>query len=1016
MSGSFDAIHILQNTRRKEPTMKRHYAWSWPRPLSISLLLVVLGATALAQTTVPPGNVSGTWTVLGSPYRITGDIIVPNDSSLVIEPGVTVEFQGHYELLVNGRLLAIGTVADTILFTVKDTTGWSNRDTTLGGWKHIRLFEPSATNDSTILAYCRIEHGKAIGPNWPFNHGGAISIVGFNKVRISNCLIVNNMSGGQEGPAGGGVGVTSCDILITNNTIAYNYSSAGGGIHLSHSNSALLENTIRGNSATGNGGGIEILGDDTRPAVVSLVGDTLADNQAGPGAGGINAVDVDSLVLQSVTFLGNHANWGGGIGTFNSTLFLSDCSLIGNRSDWLGGGIAADFCDLSISGTEFLLNVSLDAAGAMHNDHCTVLLTNADISENTSGCDTLAGPAGGINAYATTLDVQDCQFQGNVTSGNGGAINGDSVTLTVTGTVITDNTARFAGGGMHLNRSIVEIRNSSVTYNAVGTDSIVGVGGGLRTVDSRVKIRDSEIDNNSTTGSGGGIATLSDDLIVDGTSLSSNQARWRGGGLVITGGTIALNNADLIGNVAGNDTIAGLGGGLDAAWSDITLAQCTVSGDTATTGAGMNLNNCDLYILEVLFDHNVARADGGALYYVADSTLSGLPFAVRIQDSQFEANSAANQSAGPRIVQSSTDSNQVTVTIDGCAFMENRSRSTTSLRLVGAFRNVSLINSVFLRNSSSMQASGAGFTGGWGTVANCLFAGNTAGSDSMNASGTGLSVIQDARVNVVNCTFADNEANAATALSMRTGGQAWLTNCIIWGNTGLPISLVTASWPTGCHLWVNHSLVEHGAGSINISDSLSNLHWGVGNLDEDPQFADSASGDYHLTAMSHCINAGIDSIEVGGRLIRAPNTDLEGNPRSAPAGTQPDMGAYEEGVTNPNGIHGDGPNDIPLSSALFQNYPNPFNPRTTIRYAVGGSQHVVQDQGIGDARGSSGSGVVRLVVYDVLGREVAVLVNEKKTAGYHQFTFDANALASGAYIYRLSVGDFVENRIMILVR
>ncbi len=212
---------------------------------------------------------------MGSPYLITGDITIPNDSSLRIEPGVTVEFQGHYELLVNGRLLAIGTQTDTILFTIKDTTGWSNRGTTLGGWKHIRLFEPAVTNDSTIFAFCRIQYGKAIGPNWPFNHGGGISVVGFNKVRISDCLIAYIMSGGEQGPSGGGVGVTSCDILLSGNTIVYNHSHAGGGIHLSHSNTILQYNLIRGNSATGNGGGIEILGDNTRPAVVTFLGDTV---------------------------------------------------------------------------------------------------------------------------------------------------------------------------------------------------------------------------------------------------------------------------------------------------------------------------------------------------------------------------------------------------------------------------------------------------------------------------------------------------------------------------------------------------------------------------------------------------------------------------------------------------------------------------------------------------------------------------------------------------------------------
>jgi hypothetical protein len=91
-----------------------------------------------AQTIVAPGEVSGTWEQSKSPYQITGNIYVSNDSTLIIEPGVRVEFLGHYELKVMGRLLAEGTQTDSILFTVNDTTGFFESDTSLGGWYGIR--------------------------------------------------------------------------------------------------------------------------------------------------------------------------------------------------------------------------------------------------------------------------------------------------------------------------------------------------------------------------------------------------------------------------------------------------------------------------------------------------------------------------------------------------------------------------------------------------------------------------------------------------------------------------------------------------------------------------------------------------------------------------------------------------------------------------------------------------------------------------------------------------------------
>jgi hypothetical protein len=82
----------------------------------------------------------------------------------------------------------------------------------------------------------------------------------------------------------------------------------------------------------------------------------------------------------------------------------------------------------------------------------------------------------------------------------------------------------------------------------------------------------------------------------------------------------------------------------------------------------------------------------------------------------------------------------------------------------------------------------------------------------------------------------------------------------------------------------------------------------------------------------------------------------------------------------------------PGSYELLQNYPNPFNPTTSIRYSVG----VVGGQS------SVVSSNVRLAVYDVLGREVAVLVDENKMPGNYEATFDASRLSSGVYFYRLT--------------
>lgn len=100
--------------------------------------------------------------------------------------------------------------------------------------------------------------------------------------------------------------------------------------------------------------------------------------------------------------------------------------------------------------------------------------------------------------------------------------------------------------------------------------------------------------------------------------------------------------------------------------------------------------------------------------------------------------------------------------------------------------------------------------------------------------------------------------------------------------------------------------------------------------------------------------------------------------------------------------------------SLAQNYPNPFNPVTTIGYRVpsGGSRN----SGSVTRNPQPETRAVRLAVYDLLGREVAVLVNEPKAVGENSVEFDAMGLASGVYIYRLQAGTNILAKTMVLLK
>ena len=95
----------------------------------------------------------------------------------------------------------------------------------------------------------------------------------------------------------------------------------------------------------------------------------------------------------------------------------------------------------------------------------------------------------------------------------------------------------------------------------------------------------------------------------------------------------------------------------------------------------------------------------------------------------------------------------------------------------------------------------------------------------------------------------------------------------------------------------------------------------------------------------------------------------------------------------------DGSNsEIPETIKLEQNYPNPFNPATTISYSIPSTSHV------------------RLSVFNILGQEVAVLINEVRETGFYNVEFSGVDLASGLYFYRLSTENFTQIKKMLLVK
>ena len=244
---------------------------------------------------------------------------------------------------------------------------------------------------------------------------------------------------------------------------------------------------------------------------------------------------------------------------------------------------------------------------------------------------------------------------------------------------------------------------------------------------------------------------------------------------------------------------------------------------------------------------------------------------------------------------------------------------------------------------------------------------------------------------IQNCAIVDNYGDYGAALKLGSSTQnetpVLIENCII-----------DNSCPWGIDLDYQEDA------NIDFTVRYSNIDggWeGVGNIDADPMFTDPENDDYTFLPDSPCIDAG--NPDAAYNDPEDPNNT--GWPLWPAQGTlRNDMGCYG----GPGAIElWDYQEDVPVrprppvqpaAVELRQNYPNPFNPTTTIEFTLPYPQDV------------------QLTVYNILGQQITMLTQGPHPAGVHQVLFNGADLSSGVYVYRLTAGDQVETRKMVLVR
>ncbi|MEK7263258.1 MAG: T9SS type A sorting domain-containing protein, partial [Bacteroidota bacterium] len=252
---------------------------------------------------------------------------------------------------------------------------------------------------------------------------------------------------------------------------------------------------------------------------------------------------------------------------------------------------------------------------------------------------------------------------------------------------------------------------------------------------------------------------------------------------------------------------------------------------------------------------------------------------------------------------------------------------------------------------------------------------------------------------IMNGGFLNGITNGCDWYAIFGGRQDWMYHW--YGGRETTIELSNTKNPAGSTLpqrWENNresllAYIEESLKGIRgiITDAQTDhqirARIDVQSIPNSPVFSDSMIGDYHRFILSGAYNL----------IISAPgyySDTVQNVVVTDTAVTYVNIALQKNTVFIPNEL-----SEQPQKFSLLQNYPNPFNPKTSIGFSL------------------LAMGNVSLKIYNIVGQEIATLLNNKKMeAGEHKMEFDASKLPSGVYLYRLTAGDYSETKKMIITK
>jgi len=370
------------------------------------ILLIAVSSIVFAETHISAGNISGTWSFEDSPYFVDGEITIPDDALLTIEPGVEIIFSDHYRFLIYGRLLAEGTQTDTICFSAEDSES---------GWGGLRFIDTILNEqNSSELIFCKLEDGNATQGGYHDKRGGALSCYNSSDIIINNCLFQNNSA-----DYGGAIIIRESDILMENSVVKNNYAyHDGGGIIISSNSDATLDNIeVTDNECHYDGGGIFVCSGSAPLITNSFISGNASIDWESAQGGGISCWGGNPLITNVV--VSDNFSQGGSGGlclVHNSNPILTDVQVKGNTAQYSGGGIGIYNSIINMAGVTVSRNISLaSTGGGIHfgygsgsvfdpENRCNIYLNNSFGALNT-GNDLRAYNSNTINVIVDTFTV-----------------------------------------------------------------------------------------------------------------------------------------------------------------------------------------------------------------------------------------------------------------------------------------------------------------------------------------------------------------------------------------------------------------------------------------------------------------------------------------------------------------------------------------------------------------------------------------------------------------------------------